>query len=43
MGQRRPERLKVMAREGRRRAEENFSWIKLGQRLEDWLLRMSTQ
>ena len=38
-----PGRLEAMAREGRRRAEENFSWIKLGRRLEDWLLRMSTQ
>ena len=28
----------MMAREGRKRAEENFSWIKLGKRLEDWLV-----
>jgi hypothetical protein len=31
-----------MAREGRRRAEENFSWLKLGRRLEDWLVRIGS-
>ena len=38
-----PERLAAMARKGRRRAEENFSWLKRGRRLEEWLLRMSSQ
>jgi glycosyltransferase involved in cell wall biosynthesis len=33
-----PERLQQMALEGRKRAKENFSWIKLGQRLQDWLV-----
>ncbi len=37
-----PERLAAMAREGRRRAEENFSWLKLGRRLEDWLVRIGS-
>ncbi len=34
------ERLGEMAREGRSRAEEHFSCLKLGQRLEDWLARI---
>jgi len=34
------ERLGEMAREGRSRAEENFSCLKLGQRLEGWLARI---
>jgi glycosyltransferase involved in cell wall biosynthesis len=33
-----PKKLAEMASEGRTRAEENFSWLTLGQRLEDWLL-----
>jgi len=37
-----PEKLGMMAQEGRKRAEENFSWLKLGRRLEDWLVRMSS-
>ena len=37
-----PEKLGMMAREGRKRAEENFSWLKLGRKLEDWLDRMRT-
>ena len=37
-----PEKLGMMEREGRRRAEENFSWLKLGRRLEDWLVRISS-
>lgn len=32
-----PERLDTMAREGRSRAQEKFSWIELGGRLADWL------
>jgi len=32
----------MMAREGRKRAEENFSWIKLGKRLEEWLVQLSS-
>ena len=35
-----PEKLGIMARDGRRRAEENFSWLTLGRRLEDWLVRI---
>ena len=35
-----PEKLERMEREGRRRAEENFSWLKLGRRLENWLGRI---
>ena len=38
-----PEKLEMMAREGRRRAEENFCWLKLGRRLEDWLGRILTE
>ena len=38
-----PGRLAAMAREGRRRAEEHFSWLKLGRSLEEWLVRMSSQ
>lgn len=38
-----PERLAAMARAGRRRAEENFSWLKLGNRLAEWLVRMSSR
>jgi len=38
-----PERLAAMARKGRRRAEENFSWLKLGARLQEWLARISSQ
>lgn len=38
-----PERLAAMAREGRRRAEENFSWLKLGSGLAEWLVRMSSR
>jgi glycosyltransferase involved in cell wall biosynthesis len=36
-----PEKLEKMARAGRKRAEENFSWLKLGRKLEDWLVRIS--
>lgn len=32
-----PEKLQGMARAGRKRAEQNFCCVKLGQRLEDWL------
>ena len=35
-----PERLGIMARAGRRRAEENYDWLQLGRRLEDWLAHM---
>lgn len=35
-----PERLGKMARAGRKRAEENYAWRKLGQRLKDWLAQM---
>ncbi len=38
-----PKRLAAMAREGRRRAEENFSESKLGRRLGDWLVQISSQ
>ena len=38
-----PQRLEAMAREGRKRAEENFSWGKLGRRLGDWLVQISSQ
>ena len=38
-----PERLAAMARKGRRRAEEHFSWLKLGSRLAEWLVRMSSR
>jgi glycosyltransferase involved in cell wall biosynthesis len=37
-----PERLKRMARAGRRRAEQNYSWLDLGERLKDWLLELSS-
>jgi glycosyltransferase involved in cell wall biosynthesis len=37
-----PEKLELMARAGRRRAEQNFSWLKLGRRLQDWLVRLSS-
>ncbi len=37
-----PGRLEVMAREGRSRAQENFSWIKLGGKLADWLEQRSS-
>ena len=32
------DKLGMMAREGRRRAEQHFSWRQLGQELESWLL-----
>ncbi|RKZ17925.1 hypothetical protein DRQ50_04500 [bacterium] len=32
-----PERLAEMARAGRQRAEENYSFVDLGQKLEEWL------
>jgi glycosyltransferase involved in cell wall biosynthesis len=35
-----PERLGRMACNGRARAEENYDWRKLGQRLKDWLAPM---
>jgi len=35
-----PERLGRMARNGRARAEENYDWHKLGQKLKDWLAVM---
>ena len=38
-----PGRLGAMARAGRARAEENYSWITLGQRLEDWLVRLRSR
>lgn len=38
-----PEKLEKMARAGRKRAEENFSWLELGRRLEDWLVRISSK
>ncbi len=38
-----PERLAAMARKGRRRAEEHFSWVELGSRLAEWLVRMSSR
>ena len=38
-----PERLEAMARKGRRRAVGNFSWGKLGRRLKDWLMEISSQ
>ncbi len=38
-----PERLAAMARKGRRRAEENFSWLTLGRKLKEWLVRISSQ
>ncbi len=34
------ERLEMMGRKGRRRAEENYSSLDLGRRLEDWLVRI---
>ncbi len=37
-----PARLRAMARAGRDRARENYSWLKLGQELEDWLVRISS-
>lgn len=37
-----PEKLRRMAREGRRRAEAHFSWLELGRRLQDWLARISS-
>jgi glycosyltransferase involved in cell wall biosynthesis len=37
-----PEKLEIMARKGRKRAEENFSSLKLGRRLEDWLDRIGS-
>lgn len=37
-----PEKLESMARAGRRRAEEHFSWINLGQKLEAWLARIAS-
>jgi glycosyltransferase involved in cell wall biosynthesis len=37
-----PEKLEIMARKGRKRAEENFSSLKLGRRLEDWLVRIGS-
>jgi len=35
-----PDKLATMAQKGRQRAEENFSWHRLGPSLEDWLTRM---
>lgn len=37
-----PEKFEAMAQAGRRRAEENFSWLNLGRRLKDWLVRISS-
>ncbi len=37
-----PDKLGMMAREGRRRAEQHFSSISLGQELESWLARIRT-
>jgi glycosyltransferase involved in cell wall biosynthesis len=37
-----PTRLAMMARNGRRRAEENFSWLTLGQELKDWLVQINS-
>ncbi len=37
-----PERLEMMARAGRGRAQEKFSWIKLGGRLANWLKQISS-
>jgi starch synthase len=36
------DKLEMMAREGRRRAEQHFSWLALGQELGDWLVRISS-
>jgi glycosyltransferase involved in cell wall biosynthesis len=37
-----PDKLGIMGQEGRRRAEENFSWLKLGRKLQDWLVGISS-
>jgi glycosyltransferase involved in cell wall biosynthesis len=37
-----PDKLAMMALEGRRRAEEHFSWLQLGRELEDWFGRISS-
>ncbi len=37
-----PERREMMADAGRRRAEEEFSWTMLGERLKHWLARLSS-
>ena len=37
-----PGTLDSMALEGRKRAEENFSWLKLGHKLEEWLVNNSS-
>ncbi len=36
------EQLEMMAREGRSRAQEHFSWIKLGGTLANWLEQISS-
>ncbi len=36
-----PNRLAAMALEGGKRAREEFSWLELGRRLEDWLIRLT--
>lgn len=37
-----PERLEAMAREGRKRAEQKFSWLGVGKELEEWLIRIGS-
>ncbi len=36
------EKLERMALQGRKRAAENFSWLTVGRKLEDWLQRISS-